>query len=514
MIFGSSVVSISIGMIRTKVMAVLLGPAGFGLMGMYSSIAELAKSLATMGVNASGVRQVAEAVGSGEFDRVARTVTVLRRISVLLGLLGAGLLILFARQISNLTFASGGHALDIALLAIAVFFGCLAGGLGAAIQGLRRISDQAKMPILSALSGTAIGIPMVYFFGEQGIVPSLIGVAATGALASWWFMRKARIPSPAMSFRKVGSEAGALLKLGFAFLASALMVTGAAYAVRLVLLRESGVEAAGLYQSAWTLGGLYVGLILDAMGSDFYPRLTAVATDNAVCNRMVNEQAEISLLLGGPGVIATLTFAPLVIALFYSAKFYGAVEILRWICLGMAIRIIAWPIGFIVLAKGAQRLFFWTELAWTLLYLVLAWAWVKPFGPVAAGMAFFASHVVHGVLLYLIVRRLSGFRWVSANQRTGLVFLAVIALVLCGFYLLPPLAGTMAGILAVLFSSVYSLRALLRLVALDRIPQPVLRLLSRLRLAPPDSGYGRPGLDREAPEPAMHSPTIEGRSMR
>ena len=57
------------------------------------------------------------------------------------------------------------------------------------------------------------------------------------------------------------------------------------------------------------------------MGADFYPRLTAVADDHKECNRLVNEQAEVGLLLAGPGVIATLTFAPLVIWLFYSSAF-------------------------------------------------------------------------------------------------------------------------------------------------------------------------------------------------
>ena len=109
---------------------------------------------------------------------------------------------------------------------------------------------------------------------------------------------------------------------------------GVAYVVRIVILRKVGVEATGLYQSAWTLGGLYVGFILQAMGADFYPRLTAHSKDNRACNRLVNEQARVGLLMAGPGVIATLTFAPLVIALFYTAKFGAAVGILRWICLG------------------------------------------------------------------------------------------------------------------------------------------------------------------------------------
>ena len=71
------------------------------------------------------------------------------------------------------------------------------------------------------------------------------------------------------------------------------MTMGAAYTIRLIVVRQIGFEATGLYQSAWTLGGLYVGLILQAMGADFYPRLTASARNNTTCNRMVNEQARV-----------------------------------------------------------------------------------------------------------------------------------------------------------------------------------------------------------------------------
>ena len=109
---------------------------------------------------------------------------------------------------------------------------------------------------------------------------------------------------------------------------------GAAYAVRMVLIRHDGLDAAGLYQSAWAIGGLYVGFVLQAMGADFYPRLVAVAKDNAECNRLVNEQAQVSLLLAGCGVIATLTFAPWSIELLYSSDFEACTDVLRWIMPG------------------------------------------------------------------------------------------------------------------------------------------------------------------------------------
>ena len=156
---GSSVVNIAMGIVRTKAMAMLLGPAGFGLAGLYLSIANLTQSVAGMGVNSSGVRQIAEAAGSGDEERIARTAAVLRRTSVLLGALGAVVLIVFCRQVSTLTFGTAEHAAAVALLALVVFFNLVSAGQGALIQGLRRIKDLAQMGVLGAIYGTVATIP-------------------------------------------------------------------------------------------------------------------------------------------------------------------------------------------------------------------------------------------------------------------------------------------------------------------------------------------------------------------
>jgi antigen flippase len=199
----------------------------------------------------------------------------------------------------------------------------------------------------------------------------------------------------------------------------------------------------------------------------------------------VNEQTLIGLLLAGPGVIATLTFAPMVIALLYSTKFGAAVQVLRWICLGATLQVITWPMSFIIVAKGKRAIFFCVELAWGGLCLSLALLCVKWFGLEGAGIAFLGSYVVYGLLLLPIVRRLSGFRWSIANMQTGLLFLVTIALVFSGFYLLPPLLAASIGTFAALLSTLYSIRVLVRLVPWDRIPRPMRKLLVAFRLVPP-----------------------------
>ncbi|WP_036303851.1 O-antigen translocase [Methylomicrobium agile] len=496
LIGGSSLVNVAIGVVRTKVMAILLGPSGVGMMGLYGAILELTVNIAGMGINSSGVRQIAEAAGSGEAERVARTAVVLRRISIFLGLIGAAFLLGFSRFVSTLTFGSDQYAPAVALLSIALFFNLVSAGQGALLQGMRRISDMARMGIWGTLGGALISIGVVYLFREEGLVLSLVLPAAMSLAISWWYSRKIHLHMPRISAVQIGHEAAAMLRLGFAFMACGLLMSGAAYAVRLIVVRKVGFDAAGLYQSAWALGGLYIGFILQAMGADFYPRLTAIAKDNAECNRVVNEQAHVSLLLAGPGVIGTLTFAPLVIAIFYTPKFEGAVEILRWLCLGMTLRVISWPMGYIIVVKGVQNLLIFSEVAWTAVYLGLAWTGVNAFGLKGAGIAFFGSYVFHVLMIYVMVRKLSGFRWSTENLQTSFLFLALITAVFCGYYALPAWLAMGVGTLAVLLSGLYSLQVLLDLVSPDRLPGPILRLLKGFKLI--DAGsYGYE--DAEAP---------------
>lgn len=467
---GSSVVNIAFAAVRNKAIAMLLGPGGIGLMGLFNTIAELAQTVAGLGVQASGVRQVAEAVGTGDDERIARTAIVLGRVSVVLGLLGGLLLAVLSLPVAQFTFGDHGHAAGLVLLSLAVFFKLVSAGQMALLQGLRRISDLAWINIVGALASTAISIPIIYVLGERGIVPSLVAVAAATLATSWWYRRKVRLPRPATSLRQTRRETTVLLKLGFAFMASAVLTAGAAYAIRLIVLRLDGFEAAGLYQAAWALGGLYAGFILQAMGTDFYPRLTAVCGDNPECNRLVNEQAQVSLLLAGPGLLATLTAAPLLMVLFYSSEFHAAADLLRWICLGMMLRITSWPMGFIIVAKGAQNIFFWTEVAATVVHVGLAWLLVRLFGLTGAGIAFFGLYVWHTLLIYAIVRIMSGFRWSVVNLWLGGLFLAASAVVFSVFYLLPQVQAVAVGAAVSAASGVYSLHMLLKLVPRESLP--------------------------------------------
>lgn len=477
LIGGTSVLNIIVGIARSKAIALILGPSGVGLNGMYGSITGLAENIAGMGISSSGVRQIAEAVGTGDHARIAKTAAVLRRTSLVLGLIGALVLIVFSAQISGVTFGNQSQTVMVCILAVSVLFRLLSTGQGALLQGLRRIPDLARASVLSTAGATVVTIPLVYFLGEQGIAISVAAGAAVGLAATWWFSRKLAVNTPTITVSEVRDEAKALLHLGSALMVSSLVTVACSYAIRTAIFRLQGADATGLYQAAWTLGGTYVGFILQAMGSDFYPRLTAVAHDDRECNRLVNEQAHVSLLLAGTGVIGTLAFAPVVLNLFYASSFQSAVEVLRWICLGTALQVVSWPMGFIILAKGEKAILVWSELAWAVVHLGLAWVSLQAFGIKGAGIAFFGSYVFHVGLTYAMAYRLSRFQWSGTNRNATIFYLVGIGAVFVGIELLPLYGGVALGAVAMTASGIYSILALVKLAPLSQMPWQVRKLL-------------------------------------
>ncbi|MBK6812639.1 MAG: hypothetical protein IPG81_27900 [Sandaracinaceae bacterium] len=62
----SAVVNVLIGLLRTKVAALVLGPAGIGLIGLLSNLMATAATVAAMGSGVVGTRQIAAAAATND----------------------------------------------------------------------------------------------------------------------------------------------------------------------------------------------------------------------------------------------------------------------------------------------------------------------------------------------------------------------------------------------------------------------------------------------------------------
>ena len=116
--------------------------------------------------------------------------------------------------------------------------------------------------------------------------------------------------------------------------------------------------------------------------------------------------------------------------------------------------------GYLLLAKGKARLYFWTELSYNLLHAALVWACVRVWGLPGTGIAFFGLYVYYCGLMWIVTRRLSGFAWSTRNTRVAAVAIPTVAFVFLCPILLPSPWEVVAAAAATTLAGLYSLRML------------------------------------------------------
>jgi PST family polysaccharide transporter len=270
---------------------------------------------------------------------------------------------------------------------------------------------------------------------------------------SWWVARRVPLASAAITWRESLRESRLLVSLGSAFMWCGVLAAGVALATRAWIVRDFGPQANGIYQAAWAISGVFAGFILQAMGADFYPRLTAAAKDNSDVNRLANEQTEAGILLALPGLLATLVFAPWAIRLFYTGKFLEASELLPWFVLGIFGKVVSWPLAYIQAAKGNSRLYATSETAAMAMLLLLTWLGLRWLQVPGVAVAYALLVGIYAVQVRWIAGWLTGFRWSSSARRLVLESAAAVMLAFGIPKLLPPVAAAAAGGLLVLVAS-------------------------------------------------------------
>jgi PST family polysaccharide transporter len=457
---GASGINYLIGMVRIKLVAVLLGPSGIGLVGLYVTATGLVGAFSNLGISSSGVREVAEADASGDKERVARTVHTLRRACWVTGLLGWLLTLALAYPLSVWTFGSGERATAIAILGSTLLVSAISGGQTALLQGTRRIGDLARLNVISVIASTIVAVSLYAWLGEHGIVPVLIASALVNLGFSWWFARRVQTAAFDQGWRETWQHSKRFLGLGLSFMWSGILGAVVALMTRSWIVKELGLDANGIYQAAWGISGMFAGFILGAMGSDFFPRLTAVADDNTQVNRLVNEQTEIGVILALPGLLGTLAFAPWIMHVFYSAKFLPGAELLPWFILGIFGRVVSWPMGFILAAKGEYRWFVATETAFSVGLLLLTPLFLQWLGLWGVALAFAILYACMCAGMVWLTHHLTGFRWSRESIR---LLLFATLLIVAGFATqkwLPGPVGIAFGATLTAVASWFSIRGL------------------------------------------------------
>ena len=471
---GASVINILIGLVRIKVAAVLLGPTGVGLIGLFSNLIAAAANVAALGMGTVGTRQIAAANGLGELQAVSVARRALFWGTLVMAVVGALVFWLLRGVLATRVLADSARSNEVGWLALGVGLTVACGSQGALLNGMRRIGDLARISVYSAALATVLGVGSLLLWHEKGLLVYLLLTPVISFLVGGWYV--ARLPKVHASrtpLRALAQQWGSLARLGVAFMLAGLALTLGQLVIRTLVQRELGAEALGLFEAAWIISMTYIGFVLRAMGTDYYPRLSAVINDHAAVNKLVNEQTEVALLLAGPVFLSMLGLAPWVIELLYSSKFSEAAVVLRWQVLGDILKVASWPLGFVILAAGDGRTFLFSDTLAIAVFVLCVWLGLPYLGLQITGIGFLLMYTVYLPLVYWLARRRTGFRW-ARNVFVKISCLLILGTLVAGVGVWN---GFLGGALGVIFASAWSLVALNRVAHMTTVSGPLARLL-------------------------------------
>jgi PST family polysaccharide transporter len=434
---GVQAATLVIGFLRNKAIAIFLGPQGVGLVDLYTSTTSLVGSATGLGIASSGVREVAKASASLNVAESSSVMRMVRIASLCSGLLGATITVLLAIPLSRFTFGTSTYAPNIAVLGLTLLLGSVTAGHLAIIQGVGRLAVLARYNIVCTLATSALYVAIYAIMGARGIIPAILFTALISTVLSYLFVRPS-ISNICPGHATPAIEAWkSLLSLGFSFMISGLLAAGVALAVRSILLSRYGIEANGLYAAAWGISGVFANFILQAMSTDFYPRLSALSTDDRAANLLVNHQIEIGILLSLPCLLAAIIYAPYLLTVLYTSKFAQAAPLLPWFLIGIFGRVIIWPVTYLQLAKALATWFVATELIFAGLHLGLVVTCIPIFGLKGVAIAFALLYLGRVFGMLYVGRSITNFSWTARVTRLVVKATLLFVISLCLTHLTP-----------------------------------------------------------------------------
>lgn len=402
---GVQVYNILIGVLRSKIIAVLLGPLGVGIQGLYHSAIQLVQYCTSMGLSQSAVRDVSEANGTGDSYRVGRTVSIIKRLVWITGLLGFAVTILISPLLSKFSFGNYEYIIPFVFLAVVLLLDQLSAGQKVVLQGTRKLRYLATSSAIGVTIGLLFSIPFLWIWGTKGIVPALIVQSIGQLCVTSYYSRKVPTQEVHVSQKEALAGGKVMLTMGLAMSFSSILASLVAYVTRGFIRYSGGIEEVGYYTAGFAILSQYTGMIFSAMATDYYPRLAAVNKDNEKCKMLINQQGEIALLIMAPLLVLCILIMPLLIRILYSEDFLPANDYITWALWGMVFKAASWVFSYGFIAKGESKLYVVIEVISNLISLSFGILGYKFYGLRGMGLAFTLNYITYFFLVYIVANK-------------------------------------------------------------------------------------------------------------
>jgi len=397
---GVQGLSIAINLVRNKLVALLLGPAGMGLASLFNASLNLVSQATNLGLSFSAVRHLSELFDGDDEAATRRYVGVVRFWGIITAIVGMAAFAMLAPLFSDWLFPDCDHTLHFVCLSPVVAMMALNGCEMAILKGAHQLRHIAAVQLWTIVATLIVSVPLYWIFGVSGIVPVLVLCAFVAMALTMRCSFRLYPPKIRGEWRGLFFGGVDMVRLGVAFVLAGILGSGAEMLIRSFLNVGGNLDAVGLYNAGYMLTVTYAGMVFSAMETDYFPRLSSVNHDNAAVRQLANRQAEVSLLIMGPMLALLIVLLPLLLPLLYSGKFVPVVPMAQVAVFSMYLKAVCLPVAYITLAKGDSVAYFLLEGIYDVVFVLLVVYGFRQWGLVGTGFALALAHLFDLLMIW------------------------------------------------------------------------------------------------------------------
>lgn len=422
----SQAIKIITTILTTKFAAIFLGTSGVGIFGVIHNCISLLSSITQMGLQVAAVKEISSAQNSPKKE-LNFILLVLKNWALVVGFLGVIVGVIFSKNLSELSFGTTQKYQWFIFLSLSFIFSSLAEFYFATLRGLRKVKSIAVATLIIAVLSAISSSFFYYFFKIEGIFFSIVFNSIFSFTVYYLYSKRYFISMNSdYAFKNQYTAAKKIFKLGFLLSINVIFGYLCSLLVRLYLQHFANDNAIlGIYQAGTTILITYFGVIFTTMGSDFYPKLVSISNDNRQIKNQTNHQIEFALLLITPAVLFCYWLAPQIIPILYSKEFILVYDFLKAAGLSIILKGVTWPLAFIILSKGDNKIYFYQELLGDFLNVLLSILLFYYFGVFGLGLAVLFQFLIYGLVIYPLVLKRHQFSFTYSTIKIILFSLAI-----------------------------------------------------------------------------------------
>lgn len=408
----SRVIQAVLGIVRSKLLAMLVGTTGIGIINQVNFTSRQLSKFTLLGMNDGLTKQIAESKKEDNFRDIfcsaQKAYIVLNMIVTIIAII----LILFFSEKLTIYFFGDIKYFKYFLIAVIIFPTLLLNSYSRAVlKAFKLIKYIARTQIIASVASFVVFIPLVFLYDIYGAIISIVVMFVVQLMVNTWHAKKKVLSEYKITYKDIlkskidDKRMKELMVFGGFGLTLGLYQIVADVFGRSILINQLGIDHLGIYAPALALGDKFQTIVVPALYTYLYPRFSELKNNHNNISNVVNDSWRMVGFFSMVMLFFGISSRYLLVPLLYSHDFIDAAKYIPGHFLGIMFFMIAVPLSQVFTPTGRIKIYSLFQFFRFTLRIVVIYFFVPLLGLGGYMLRFIIPPFLFGIIFFLYLRK-------------------------------------------------------------------------------------------------------------